>query len=72
MIWAATGKLGTVLKKQIPINLKRKVFNMCNLSVLTYGMETTPHHQISQKIENHLTCNKTRYARNEVKGAHPK
>lgn len=41
MTWAATGKLGMILKNHnIPINLKRKVFNACILPVMTYGMET--------------------------------
>lgn len=42
MTWAATGKLGSVLKiPDIPINLKTKVFNTYVLPVMTYGMETT-------------------------------
>lgn len=41
MTWAATSKLGFILQdSKIPINLKREVFNMCVLPVLTYGVET--------------------------------
>lgn len=37
---AATGKLSQVLTvKNITINLKRKVFNICILPVMTYSME---------------------------------
>lgn len=38
---AATRKLGFLLKyPRIAINLKKKVFSMCVLPVMTYGMET--------------------------------
>jgi len=41
LTWAAVGKLGTTLRTStLPINLKKKVFNTCVLSVFTYGMET--------------------------------
>ncbi|GJQ74611.1 hypothetical protein Trydic_g21467 [Trypoxylus dichotomus] len=41
MTWAATGKLGFILKdSKVPINLKGEVFNTCVLPVLTYGVET--------------------------------
>ncbi|XP_045465548.1 uncharacterized protein LOC123674648 [Harmonia axyridis] len=41
MTWVAVGKLRNVLRNpEIPINLKRKVFNTCILPVLTYGVET--------------------------------
>lgn len=39
--WAAFGKLrNTVFKTNIPVCLKRKVFEQCVLPVLTYGAET--------------------------------
>lgn len=42
MTWVATGKLSNILKNpNIPINLKRKVFNTCILPVMSYSMETT-------------------------------
>lgn len=40
MAWAAFGKLKYVLKSNIPMCLKRKVYNQCILPVLTYGAET--------------------------------
>lgn len=40
--WAAYGNLGHILKnRNIPINLKRKVYDACILPVSTYGLETT-------------------------------
>lgn len=39
--WAAFGKLGVILNDtNVPINLKRKVFDSCVLPVATYGLET--------------------------------
>lgn len=38
--WAAYGKLRDVFKSDLPICLKRKVFNQCVLPVMTYGAET--------------------------------
>lgn len=40
LAWAAFGKLRDVLKGDLPICLKRKVFNQCVLPVMTYGAET--------------------------------
>lgn len=40
LTWAAFGKLKCALKSDIPMCLKRKVFNQCVLPVLTYGAET--------------------------------
>lgn len=41
LMWAAFGNLAHKLKNtNIPINLKRKVFDSCILPVATYGMET--------------------------------
>lgn len=40
LAWAAFGRLNYILKSDIPMCLKRKVFNQCVLPVLTYGAET--------------------------------
>lgn len=40
LTWAAFGKLKYIWKSNIPVCLKRKVFNQCVLPVLTYGAET--------------------------------
>lgn len=40
LTWAAFGNLRHIFKTDIPICLKRKVFNQCVLPVLTYGAET--------------------------------
>lgn len=40
LTWAAFGKLKHVFKADIPMCLKRRVFNQCVLPVLTYGSET--------------------------------
>lgn len=38
--WAAFGKLKETLTSDIPISLKRRLYNQCILPVLTYGSET--------------------------------
>lgn len=54
LTWAAVGKLKNVIhNKDIPINLKRKVFNSCILPVMTYGMETMA---LTIKSANRLRC----------------
>ncbi|XP_030747772.1 transcription factor IIIB 90 kDa subunit-like [Sitophilus oryzae] len=40
LTWAAFGKLRYVLKSDLPMCLKRKVFHQCVMPVLTYGAET--------------------------------
>lgn len=40
LFWAAFGKLRYIFKSNIPICLKRKVFDQCVLLVLIYGSET--------------------------------
>lgn len=40
LTWGAFGKLRHIFKSNIPICLKRKVFDQCVLPVLTYGAET--------------------------------
>ena len=39
--WAAYGKLKHIFKSEIPLCLKRKVFDQCILPVMTYGSETS-------------------------------
>lgn len=49
--WAAFGKLKHILKNNdIPINLKRKVYETCILPVQTYGLETMTITQKSAKL----------------------
>ena len=38
--WSAFGRNGVTLKSNLPLCLKRKVFDQCILPVLTYGSET--------------------------------
>ena len=38
--WSAFGKNSIILKSNMPLCLKRKVFNQCILPALTYGAET--------------------------------
>ena len=40
MGWSAFGKQSSVMKSNLPIALKRKVYNQCILPVITYGSET--------------------------------
>lgn len=40
LTWAAFGRLSYILRSDIPMCLKRKVFDQCILPVLTYGAET--------------------------------
>jgi Reverse transcriptase (RNA-dependent DNA polymerase) len=38
--WSAFGRLNSIFKSDLPLCLKRRVFNQCVLPVLTYGCET--------------------------------
>jgi hypothetical protein len=38
--WGAFGKLSKVFKSEMPLNLKRQVYEQCVLPVMTYGAET--------------------------------
>ena len=50
--WKAFGKKSTIFKSNMPICLKRKVFNQCVLPVLTYGCETwTLNTKAAQKLK---------------------
>ncbi len=37
MGWSAFGKQGDTMNRNLPLSLKRKVYNQCVLPVLTYG-----------------------------------
>ena len=50
--WRAFGRLNSVFKNNMPICLKRKVFDQCVLPVLTYGCETwTLNAKATQKLK---------------------
>jgi len=51
LTWIAFGKLNIVKNPDIPINLKRKIFNACILPVATYGLETKA---LTKKYTNNL------------------
>lgn len=51
LTWAAYGKLKEVFKSDIPMCLKRKVFDQCVLPVLTYGAETLT---LTRKVINKI------------------
>ena len=38
--WRQYGKLSNIMRGDIPICLKRKVFNQCIIPVMVYGAET--------------------------------
>ncbi len=38
--WSNFGKQNLVMNSNLPLSLKRKVYNQCILPVLTYGSET--------------------------------
>ena len=38
--WRQYGKLSNIMRGDIPICLKRKVFNQCIIPTITYGAET--------------------------------
>ncbi len=40
MGWSAFGKQNLVMNSNLPLSLKRKVYNKCILPVLTYGSDT--------------------------------
>ncbi len=40
MGWNTLGKLGDIMNSNLPLSLKRRVYNQCVLPVLTYGSET--------------------------------
>ncbi|KAJ8871273.1 hypothetical protein PR048_027581 [Dryococelus australis] len=46
--WQAFGKHSIVLKSNMPINLKKTVYDQCALPVLTYGCETWPLNRLTK------------------------
>ncbi len=40
MAWTAFGKHGDIMNSNLPLSVKRKIYNQCILPVLTCGSET--------------------------------
>src|SRR4051794_23848442 len=40
LVWRAFGRMNTIFRSNMPVCMKRKLFDQCILSVLTYGCET--------------------------------
>ncbi len=51
MGWSAFGKQNLVMNSNLPLSLKRKVYNHCTLPVLTYGSETW---RLTKELERKL------------------
>ncbi len=51
MGWSAFGKQSLVMNSNLPLSLKREVYNQCILPVLTYGAETWP---VTKELERKL------------------
>ncbi len=51
MGWSAFGKQNLVMNSNLPLSLKKKVYNQCILPVLTYGAETWP---LTKELERKL------------------
>ncbi len=51
MGWSAFGKQNLVMNSNLPLSLKRKVYNQCILPVLTYGSETW---RLTKELERKL------------------
>ena len=49
--WAALDKLRYIMKSNLPLCLKKKVFNQCILPIMTYGAEAWT---LSKSMENKL------------------
>ncbi len=49
--WSAFGKQNLVMNSNLPISLKRKVYNQCILPVLKYGSETW---RLTKELERKL------------------
>ena len=66
--WKAFWKYTDVLKSELPICMKRKIFNQCILPVLTYGCETwTSIKENKSKISSNPRSNGKIYARHNQK-----
>ncbi len=55
MGWSAFGKQNLVMNSNLPLSLKRKVYNQCILPVLTYGSETW---RLTKELEETEKCTK--------------
>ncbi len=53
MGWSVFGKQNLVMSSNLPLSLKRKVYNQCTLPVLTYGTETW---RLTKDSERKLRC----------------
>ncbi len=51
MGWSAFGKQNLIMNSNLPLSLKRKVYNQCILPVLTYGSETW---RVTKELERKL------------------
>ncbi len=51
MRWSAFGKHNLVMNINLPLSLKREVYNQCILPVLIYGSETC---RLTKKLERKL------------------
>ncbi len=51
MGWSAFGKQNFVMNNNLPLSLRRKVYNQCILPVLTYGAETW---RLTKELERKL------------------
>ncbi len=53
--WSAFSKQNLVMNSNLPLSLKRKVYNQCILPVLTYGLETW---RLTKELERKLRVHK--------------
>lgn len=60
LTWTAFGKLNYIFKSNIPLSLKKKVFDQYILPVLTYGSETWT---LSKKMINRIQATQRRMER---------
>ncbi len=51
MGWSAFGKQNLVMNSNLPLSLKRMIYNHCILPVLTYGLETW---RLTKELERKL------------------
>ncbi len=51
MGWSAFGKHNLVMNSNLPLSMKRKVYNQCIIPVLTYGLETW---RLTKELERKL------------------
>ncbi len=58
--WSSFSKQNLVMNDNLPLSLKRKVYNQCNLPALTYGSEIW---RLTKKLERKLRSAKRRMER---------